>query len=1141
MTILELLKDNPAVVSLLNKDNELAFSSDVEEALVVAAAFLKEKRDILLVKNNLYSAERLYDMLYMLLKEDVYLFACEDSLRIESIASSPELKASKIDTLNRIDNKKAQIVVTHGTAFCRYLANPDYFRSSSISIKTGDTYSLEELERNLIKAGYEKVARVDQPLTFAKRGGIIDIFTLNYDNPIRIEFFDTEIDSIRFFDLSTQRTISRRDDVTIIPATEILYSDSDIEEIKSYALQKLETEEKLGNDAYYELKGNIDRDLEYLENHINENYLYRYFGCLDKHYTIADYLKKPLVILSPAEEVFHKLHMVTEENITYIQELYEDNKAFLMFSVLKDVQTLAKEKDAVLLNTFNNRNIRSGIFSIHSGNLALSYQIANLAKEAREKKIVLWLNEEEIRKVSEELIRQNIEYSVGDVRLPISDGISVCLFDFKEGFELYSENIAVYTSKELFERKTKIGKFARKFKEAEVLSSYQDLEIGDYIVHNLYGIGQYMGIITREDNNVHKDFLNIVYRGGDVLLVPLEQFQLVRKFVSREGVVPRLNKLGTAEWSNTKAKIQSSVNDIAERLIALYSDREKLIGHAFLPDSFEQKEFEKEFQYELTPDQKTAIDEVKKDMESAKPMDRLICGDVGFGKTEVAIRAAFKAVMENKQVAFLCPTTILAHQHYDTFRERFKNYPVNIVLLNRFVTPENQREVILKLKNGSADIIIGTHRILSKDVVFKDLGLLIIDEEQRFGVEHKEKIKELKQSVDVLSLSATPIPRTLQMSLIGIRSLSQLNTPPNNRMPVLTYVIEKNRSVIKDVIERELARDGQVFYLYNNISNIYSVAAKLKADLPDAKIAVAHGKMSRIEIEDVMMQFIQNEYNVLICTTIIETGIDIPNANTILIENADRFGLSQLYQIKGRVGRSDRLAYAYLMYEPQKQLTEIASKRLQAIKEFTELGSGYKIAMRDLTIRGAGDLLGAKQSGFIDTVGIDMYIELLNQAIAEKKGIAIPQEETTVKPMPLELDAYIPEKFAPEDYEKITLYQRINRLKTASQLEEMETEIIDQYGRLPEAVRLLFEKKRLELLISEPRVKSFREKRKEIEITFTPEYSSQVDGIRLFELVSQISREIELKYLKGSIILKLTNTKNWLKICLEVLQKTKGM
>ena len=535
-----------------------------------------------------------------------------------------------------------------------------------------------------------------------------------------------------------------------------------------------------------------------------------------------------------------------------------------------------------------------------------------------------------------------------------------------------------------------------------------------------------------------------------------------------------------------------------------------------------------------------AIREVKKDMESTKPMDRLLCGDVGFGKTEVAMVAAFKAINNLKQVAYLCPTTILPRQHYNTFTERFKVFPVKIALINRFVIESEQKRILKEVKEGKIDILIGTHRLLSQDVEFEDLGLLIIDEEQRFGVQAKEKIKELKRTIDVLSLSATPIPRTLQMSLIGVMSLSQLDTPPMNRMPIQTYVVEKNEYLVKEVIQRELARKGQVFYLHNNTASIYKVAAKLETQLPEARIAVAHGQMNRDEIEDVMYRFISGEYDVLVCTTIIETGIDISNANTIIIDKADTFGLSQLYQIRGRVGRSDRIAYAYLMHDPQRQLSEVATKRLQAIKDFTELGSGYKVALRDLTIRGAGDLLGEKQAGFINTVGMDMYLDMLQDALNEKKGIVVPHEEVVRKKIS-DVDGYIPENFAPQDYEKITLYQRIDKLKSLAQLSELEAEITDRYGKLPNAVKLLFEKKRIEVMLESYRFDRMDELEKECRLVLSEEFSQSVDGVKLFEQIMNLSSDIKLRYNHNKIALIFAKKKNWLQYVNRAMKKKKKM
>ncbi|MBR2685632.1 MAG: transcription-repair coupling factor [Erysipelotrichaceae bacterium] len=1140
MSLWKILENNAAVDALLSRKEKLASLSEIEEALIIAAAYRKQPQNILVVKNNLYNAQRVYERLRdMLTEEDVVLFGVEESLRIEAIASSPEIVAEKIETLNRLNNGKTHIVVTHGAGLTHYLPDPDYFTSSVIEIKINEETDMKELAEKFRAAGYEEVSRVDQPLTFARRGGIIDIFSINYEHPVRIEFFDTEVDSIRFFDLSSQRTLSVVDSVKIVPATDILFTEENIKEIHSKVEERMgKQKEILSTDDYQQLNEQITKDLDYIDNHIRENYLYRYYSFLSETYTVADYLKDPLIFLSTREAIKKNLKDVMEENVSYIQELYEDRRGLLSFQVNRDLNATLEHHDLFEVQDFihGKETIDSGIYTLNVPSLPLRNKLETINSNG--KRNLFLLSENEIKQAIEALLQCQIPYQIIDFEADIPEGISICMHPLSEGFELYQENLIVFSGKELFDSRKRLGRFANKFKEAEVLNSYLDLQVGDYVVHNLYGIGQYLGIVTKEINQIHKDFLNIAYRGDDVLLVPLEQFHLVRKFVSREGVTPKLNKLGSSEWSKTKQHLKENVDNIAERLVALYANRENLIGYAFSKDGDEQRRFEKDFPYELTRDQKIAIREVKEDMESQKPMDRLLCGDVGFGKTEVALQATFKAANDLKQVAYLCPTTILAHQHYNTFRERLEPYGIRVGLLNRFVSEKEQKQVIQDLKEGKLDVIIGTHRILSKDIHYKDLGLLIIDEEQRFGVEHKEKIKEIKNSIDVLSLSATPIPRTLQMSLIGIRSLSQLNTPPDNRLPVLTYVIEKNRSVIKEVIQRELVRHGQVFYLYNNIKDIYAVASRIRQDVPDAKVAVVHGKMDRTEIEDVMYQFVQNEYNVLICTTIIETGIDIPNANTMIIDNADRFGLSQLYQIKGRVGRSDRLAYAYLMYTPQKQLTEIAQKRLTAIKEFTELGSGYKIAMRDLTIRGAGDLLGAKQSGFIDTVGIDMYIEMLNEAIAEKKGEAVETKEVKTT-IPMKVDAYIPEQFATRDYEKITLYQRIDAADNFRQLRDLEEEITDEYGKLPAQVSMLFEKKRLEILLKEPRIQNFKENERNVQIEFTEEYSSKVDGVKLFEIVGQAAPEAQLKYLHGNIILILNNKKNWLDETLEVLKRTK--
>lgn len=1142
---LQALKDNPAVEAICYGTDGISFSSLNEEAVLISAAYTKEPKNLVVIKNNLYNAQRLYNKICNLVhEENCALFAVEESLRVEAIATSPEIAAKKIETMAMLCEDHPRILVTHAGAVVRCLPSPEVFKARSIHLSVNQCITMSELKETLIKAGYQLVNRIDQPLCFAMRGGIVDIYSMNENDPIRLEFFGDEIDSIRFFNISTQRTIRPIEEITVIPATDILFDEEEVALIKKKIENKLELARKsLSAQDFEELNGNIERDVDYLENRIRDNRLYIYYSYLERTSSILDYVKDGWILESTHDALFKHLHHLMEETVEYLQERVQEHKMLSGYQVFNELYDCLKNRNMIQVEEIDSfaSVASSGIHSVDVAQQSLAAILRTAKKQAETNKVICCILENEAKELIQACIDNDIHYRLMENEEDELDHFNICFKEMDEGIECEREKMILYSSKELFHKNIKIGRYANKFKEAEILNSYEDLHAGDYIVHSYHGVGQYIGIETKVINGIHKDFLHVAYRGDDSLFVPLEQFRLIRKFVSREGVVPKLNKLGSNEWNKTKAKLKENVDDIAERLVTLYSQREEHIGFAYGPDSEDQLEFERQFEYELTADQAQAIQEVKADMMKDKPMDRLLCGDVGFGKTEVAIRAAFKAVENGKQVAYLCPTTILSSQHYKTFRDRFKNYPVNIRLINRFVQPAVIQEILSGTREGKVDILIGTHRLLSKDVQFKDLGFLIIDEEQRFGVEHKEKIKEMKESIDVLSLSATPIPRTLQMSLIGIRQLSQLDTPPNNRMPVQTYVLEKNKGVIKEVIQRELARGGQVFYLFNNTLEIYNVARQIQKALPEAKVAVAHGKMSREEIEEVMQSFIENEINVLICTTIIETGIDIPNANTILIENADTFGLSQLYQIKGRVGRSDRLAYAYLMVKSKKQLSEVAEKRLQAIKEFAQLGSGYKIAMRDLTIRGAGDLLGAEQSGFIDTVGIDMYIEMLRDAINEKKGIKSESSEEPIARAPVHVDGYIPKSFAPQDLEKITLYQRIDKVRSKKALLMLKEEVTDMYGKLPRAVSLLFEKKQLEILMNEKRIEKFKEGKGGLEITFTPEWSSRVDGVALFELFTSVSKDISLKYIQGRIIAFVPKINERMFVAIEMLERSKNL
>lgn len=1139
--LLQQLQNNPAVKSLCAGKSELGNLSLSEEALLLAAWFQQQPQTLLVVKNNGYTAQRLYERISPLIKEKALLFVMEESLRVEAIASSPQSKAEQLEVMADIlQRKEPYVLIVNTAAFMRFLPSPQLFAQHCFHLHIDDEIEYEVLIERLQKSGYTKVSRVDQPLCYAARGGIIDVYSMNYEHPIRIEFFDNIIDSIRFFDEGSQRTIRQVQEVRLIPASDLLFEDDQLQEIETALRASFETQQhRLDEISRLQLSQLLEDDLLALKSHLPDSHLYPYRAWLTKQAGISDYCKDARIVLSSGEEVKDTRRRIQEETISYVQEMVQEGRMLPKFTLFREETDSIADHAVTTIDLFLQvaHPISSQIMSIPQSELSFTQRLESIQEEAKTNTVILCVEKNDARVVKEGLQNENLAFVDGAVDWT-KPGIYVSDFPFAEGFQCLLEHVLVYTRKELFPKEKKLVRYHAKFKEANVLNDYMELNVGDYVVHHQHGVGKYMGIITRENNGVHQDYLRIIYRGNDELLVPLSQFQLIRRYVTKEGVGVKLNKLGSGEWEKTRRKVSEKVEELAARLVELYALRSEDIGYAFSKDTPMQKEFEDQFAYELTQDQALAVAQIKEDMESSRPMDRLLCGDVGFGKTEVAVRAAFKAVVDNKQVAFLCPTTILSMQHYQTFLERFQDYPVCIEVLNRFVSKAKQTQILQGLKEGSIDIVIGTHRLLSKDMQWKDLGFLVIDEEQRFGVEHKERIKELKNGIDVLSLSATPIPRTLQMSLVGIRSLSQLNTPPSNRHPVQTYVIEHNDGMIKEIIQRELSRGGQVFYLYNRIEQIYQVANDLKKAFPDVGIGVAHGQMEREEIEDVMLEFHENKYQVLVCTTIIETGIDIPNANTILIEDADRFGLSQLYQIRGRVGRSSRVAFAYLMYRPRKQLNETAIKRLKSIREFTQLGSGYKIAMRDLTIRGAGDLLGPQQAGFIDSVGIDMYMEMLHDAIARHRGLEVKEEDTMMKSTNLQVDAYIPKKFAPEDGDKLSLYQRIEKVRTSRDLSLLIEEVKDLYGKLPNEVRLLFEKKQLDILTNEVIVEDFKETSRDLRIIFTKEWSAQVDGVHLFERMNQISRSIALRYREGRIILSIPKSKKQLELSIAALSES---
>ncbi len=1124
-----ILKHNLAFNALLNGKGNIVVNDVSDEALLLTSAFLKLKRNIVVVKANQYEANMLYQKVMLLNEKDVSLFAVDESYRIEALAASPELLGQRIDTMYQLTKNEPRILITHSQAIIRYLPTKQLFIDNCLKIKVGMQIDIYDLKASLLKSGYQSAIRVDQPFYFSKRGGVIDVFSIQYENPIRIEFFDDEIESIRFYNQNTQRTIENINEITILPASDILYDDQEVTKVISKINDLRDSQAEILDELYLEdFLNKVSIDQENLRNHDTSFSMYSYYNLFNQTTSIGDYLDDPLIILSNSQDINFAYKNYLEENFYYYQELINVGKSVKGLNLFRDLYEVTDkatiefksfatdEKDVI----FNGRTI---MIDSQDEKMLVS-QIRSYLKLST---VIIALDDErQIRLISELLNRHELLYTMLDNSGEFYPGLNLVIDKIGFGFELVDENIVVISSNELFKTKNVKKPKYFKYKNAKVLKDYQELEVGDYVVHDNYGIGQYLGIKTLEVQGVHRDYLYVAYAGDDTLYIPVEQFNLVRKYSSSEGKVPKINKLGSSQWQKAKAKARNKVDDIADKLIEIYAARMNQTGYAFPVDNEMQLEFENAFGYELTEDQVRSVKEIKEDMEKPQPMDRLLCGDVGFGKTEVALRAVFKAILGNKQVAFLCPTTILSMQHYKTMLDRFENFPVKVALLNRFTSTKQKNQILKDLKEGNIDLLVGTHRILSKDVEFKDIGLLCIDEEQRFGVKQKEKIKEYRKTIDVLTLSATPIPRTLQMSLMGIRGLSQIETPPKNRQPVQTYVIEKNDVLIKQIIERELARDGQVFYLHNRTSNIANTADKIGRMVPGAKVVVGHGKMDKNEIEDVMMRFVNKEYNVLICTTIIETGIDIPNANTIIVENADKFGLSQLYQIKGRVGRSNRGAYAYLLYNPSKVLTEEASKRLKAIKEFTELGSGYKIAMRDLAIRGAGDILGGTQSGFIDSIGFDMFMKILQDSVNQKMGKQ--EQEIDIKNVNVNVDGYIPHDYVSSDIEKLELYQRLDNTKTIKAIDHLKTEFIDYYGKLPDEVSALIEKRKLDILASSKIIDALEEKKGNIEITFSIDYSKNVKGDQLFELVNRLFTRPRFKQIDNKIAIVLPKGDQWL-------------
>ena len=1142
MNLFEKLKNKKNTPSLLAKKGHFAVDDYIGISLLTALNYISNGGKYLLVVSNLYKAQKIYSLITSFIdKDDVLLFPADELIRAETLAQTKEMVSQRLYVLNELVEGRGKIVIANLASATRYLPDPELFKDTVINLKVGQHYDIQELKMRFMKAGYSRVNKIDQSLQFASRGDILDIFSVNYDKPIRIEFFDDEIESIRFFEISTQISTKTLQKVDILPANDIILTDEEIKNAGDKIYDILENDQKhLDYGTFEILRDSTVSDVErILEGRYDEK-TYKYFALLtDNHYSIFDYCSEFTRICVDKPTLDSANELLQEESINYLNELHEKGKIISHLGMFMDLHRLVDYKRCITTSELIESEedqvfpFRSIPYSANKRSDAMNIIRTYLNQEFQ---ICICLsNKEHLNIVQDELNSLKIPFETGHpFELPTKEKIILSLTNLAAGFYSNEDKIAFLTSKELFNEKVRTGRFDSRFKEGTILKSYEDLEPGDYVVHEYQGIGQFVEIQTLESEGVHRDYLKIAYHGGEILYVPLSQFQLVRKYLGKEGASPRLSRLHSKDWENTKRKIKERVNDLAERLLNLYKERASVKGFAFNKDDEFQIEFDNSFEYEFTDDQNSAWEDIKRDMESPHPMDRLLCGDVGFGKTEVAFRAAFKAILSGKQVAILCPTTLLARQHYELALKRFTPFDVKIACFSRLIPDKKQNEFIKGVADGSIHLVIGTHRLLSKDISFKDLGLLIVDEEQRFGVEQKEKIKELKTNIDVLTLSATPIPRTLQISLLGVRQMSIINTAPQDRTPIQTYVTPFNLDIVKELIGRELGRNGQVFFLHNNISTLYIRAHKLEQLLPGVTIGVAHGQMPRDEIEDVMIRFYNGEIQVLICTSIVENGIDVPNANMIIVEDSENYGLSQLYQIKGRVGRSDRIAYAYLMYAGHKRLSEKAEKRLKALQDFTELGSGYKIAQRDLMIRGAGDILGPEQAGFIDSIGLDMYIKLLNEAVQDKLS-GITDEETIEANPNLTLDAYIPKEYA-NDSDKIGLYQEILMAPSLEDLDNLKYKIKDIYGELPEEVIKLFDKRSIDLLIREADIKQLNEVLNNVEILLGDKFI-KIKGIGniLFEALIPFLNFIKVSYQKNQFKIMLKKRKDWIKDLKELL------
>lgn len=1071
---------------------------------------------------------------YRFFDKNVCFFPAKDLLFYQSDIRGNELAKERIQALKMLAGGQKCTVVTTFDALMNRMPLPSGFQSKIITLKTGGTMNMNAMQKELAAMGYERNYQAEAPGQFAVRGGILDIFVLTEENPYRIELWGDEIDSIRNYEASSQRSIENLEQIQIYPANECLL---DPEQIQEGILRLREEEEQVTSrlrkerktEEAYRLKSTVDALIEELQemgsSAKSDEYL-TYFT--EQTVCLLDYfqLEQTIVALDEPVRVAEQSAAVETEYMESMRQRLEkgyvlpgQTDAFYrgkeIFAKLERMHTIAlatlelKMPELAVEKVYP---LQTRSVNPYNNSFELLVKDLHQYKKKNYKVILLSGSRTRAQRLTQDLVDEGLNaFYTEDYDHIVKPGEVMALYGkVKRGYEYPMLKFVVISESDIFGAEKKKKK-RRPAKNGEKVASFTDLSVGDYIVHENHGLGIYQGIEKIEVEGTAKDYIKIEYDKGGVLYILATQLDMIQKYAGAGERKPKLNSLGSLEWKKTKTKVRSAVKEIAGELVQLYAAREDQKGYVYGPDTVWQREFEEMFPFEETEDQTMAIEATKRDMESTKIMDRLICGDVGYGKTEIAIRAAFKAVQESKQVVYLAPTTILAQQVYNNFVQRMQDFPITIGLLCRFRTPAQQKKTIQGVKQGTTDIIVGTHRVLSKDVQYKDLGLLIVDEEQRFGVTHKEKIKKLKTNVDVLTLTATPIPRTLHMSLIGIRDMSVLEEPPVDRVPIQTYVLEYNEEMVREAIVRELARGGQVYYVFNRVNQIQDVAAKVQSLVPDAVTAIAHGQMKERELENIMYQFINGEIDVLVSTTIIETGLDISNVNTMIIQDADNMGLSQLYQLRGRVGRSNRTAYAFLMYRRDKMLKEVAEKRLAAIKEFTDLGSGFKIAMRDLEIRGAGNLLGAQQSGHMEAVGYDLYCKMLGDAVKQAKGENAAEDfETSID---IDIDAYIPPSYIPNEYQKLDIYKRVAGIETQEEAEEMMEELLDRFGDPPASVCNLLKIAQVKAKAHRVYIKEITQKGKmlrmtmheyaEIDTSKIPDFVKQYDGRLTFTAVGK--------------------------------------